>query len=158
MVNVRPYTLSDLDVIRELVLRLHESLLPLDNDLAPGSEIIERHYQHLMATVEDTNGEIFVATTDGQLIGYVCVWGSVKPEDTDEKPDSYSFMAELFVEPAYRSSGVGGQLVGCAESHAAVCGSYKMELHVLAGNTRAIDFYQSLGYEPRILVMRKRFQ
>lgn len=156
MVTIRPYRQADREVLRKLVLCLHETLRPFDEDLAPGDRIIDRYFQELMSRVESTAGAVFVAEVDGNLVGYVCLWGRVAPEDPDERADPYSFMAELFVQPEYRSLGVGRRLVEQAERHADACGTYKIELKVLARNESAMRFYASLGFVPRVIVMKKR--
>ena len=75
--------------------------------------------------------------------------------DPDERPDPYSFMAELFVQADYRGLGIGHRLVEQAERFAARCGAYKLELKALAQNESAVRFYEALGYEPRMVIMRK---
>jgi hypothetical protein len=47
MTTIRLYSDSDRDVLRRLVLALHETLRPFDADLAPGREIIDRYFEGL---------------------------------------------------------------------------------------------------------------
>jgi ribosomal protein S18 acetylase RimI-like enzyme len=122
----------------------------------PGSRLYEEYFSDLMLKVEQTAGVIFVAEENRRMIGYVCLWGSVAPEDLDERPDPYSFMAELFVLPDYRNLGIGHRLVEEAERYAAGYGTYKMELKVLARNKAAVHFYEALGYAPHVVIMCKR--
>ncbi|MGR2739677.1 GNAT family N-acetyltransferase [Billgrantia sp. Q4P2] len=157
MVTIRPYRQEDYEVLRSLVLCLHETLRPLDTDLAPGDQIIDRYFQELMTKVESTAGAVFVAEDDSGLVGYVCLWGCISPEDLDERPDPFSFMAELFVQPECRNLGVGRSLVERAERYAVECGTYKIELKVLARNEAAVRFYEALGYVPRVMIMSKYF-
>lgn len=156
MVSIRRFRQADRGALRGLVLQLHETLRPLDLDLAPGAQIIERHFDHLISRTEQSTGAVFVAEDDARLIGYVCVFGSVTPDEVDERPDPYSFLAELFVRPECRGRGAGRGLIERAERHAADCGSYKLELKVLARNKPAVELYAALGYEPRVIVMRKQ--
>jgi GNAT superfamily N-acetyltransferase len=121
--RIRRFRQADRVALCDLVLQLHETLRPFDVDLAPGAQIIDPHFNELITRVEQTAGAIFIAEDDGCMIGYVCVWGSVTPGDLDERPDPYSFMAELFVRPGYRSLGIGRRLVERAERHAAGCGT-----------------------------------
>jgi GNAT superfamily N-acetyltransferase len=155
MVSIRRYAQADRESLRELVLQLHETMRPMDSDLAPGNQIIERHFNELISRVTQTSGAIFVADDDGCLIGYACVFGSVTPDEVDERPEPYSFIAELFVRSEYRGLELGRRLIERAEHHAAARGSYKLELKVLAQNESAIKFYEALGYAPRVIVMRK---
>lgn len=158
MVSIRRYGQADRNILRNLVLQLHETLRPLDVDLAPGDEIIERYFNDLVSRIGQSAGAIFVAEDAKRIIGYVCLWGSMTPDDLDERPAPYSFMAELFVQPDYRSLGIGRRLVAHAERHALACGSHKIELKVLAENASALRFYEALGYEPRMLIMRKQLR
>lgn len=65
-------------------------------------------------------------------------------------------MAELFVQPDNRNLGISRLLVEQAERYAVECGTYKMELKVLAQNESAVRFYEALGYAPRVVIMSKR--
>lgn len=155
MVSIRRFSEADRGVLRDLVLQLHETLRPFDVDLAPGDQIIERYFNALLSEVEQTAGAVFVAEDDGRVVGHVCVWGLVTPDDPVERPDPYSFMAELFVQPDCRGLGIGRRLVERAERYAARCGAYKMELKALAQNESAVHFYGALGYAPRVVIMSK---
>jgi ribosomal protein S18 acetylase RimI-like enzyme len=157
-VSIRRFSQADREVLRALVLQLHDTLRPFDVDLLPGDQVIERYFDALMAKVEQTKGAVFVAEDNNRMVGYVCLWGAVVPDELDERPDPYSFMAELFVRPDYRSLGIGRCLVEQAERYAFECGTYKLELKVLAQNESAVRFYEALGYAPRVIVMSKRVQ
>jgi ribosomal protein S18 acetylase RimI-like enzyme len=158
MVSIRRFAQADRESLHALVLQLHESMRPFDRDLAPGDQIIERYFHDLVSTVEQTSGAIFMAEVDDYVVGYACVYGSVTPDEADERPDSHSFLAELFVRPEYRGHEIGRRLIEQAENHAAACGSYKLELKVLAQNESAVRFYETLGYARRLIVMSKRIE
>lgn len=153
---IRCYTPDDHASLRALVLQLHESLRPLDADLAPGENIIDKHYTDIVQFARDSDGLILLAEQNGRAVGYVCLYGRVTPNEQDELPAQYSFMAELFVLPDYQRRGIGRELVARAEAHAHALGAYKVELKVLAPNTTAQEFYATLGYSPRIIVMQKK--
>lgn len=153
---IRPYTPDDDTALRALVLQLHESLRPLDADLAPGENIIDKHYTDIVQFARDSDGIILLAEENGRAVGYVCLYGRITPNEQDELPAPYSFMAELFVLPDYQRRGIGRELVARAEAHARKLGACKVELKVLAPNTPAQEFYATLGYAPRIIVMQKK--
>lgn len=156
MAITRLYRPRDRDALRDLVLKLHKSVRPFDDVLLPWSEIGVRYFEALLAQVEDTEGVIYVAEADDRIVGHVILFGLVGPCDPDERPERYTSMAELFVEPAHRGHGIGRALVERAESYARRLGAYKLELKVLAENESAIGFYENLGYASRVLVMSKR--
>jgi GNAT superfamily N-acetyltransferase len=158
MPAVRDYTDSDRAALGALVLALHETVRPMDPDLAPGEEILEAYLAHLIARQAETRGAIFVAEADGALVGYAVVYGSVLPAEPDERPLPGAYLADLYVAPSQRGSGLGEALVARVESHARAVGAAKLELSVLAPNADARRFYARLGFAERTVVLTKRFE
>lgn len=139
-----------------LVLRLHETLRPLEASLAPGEEIIERHLAWLFGRVAATDGRVLVAEEKGVLIGYVVVLGRVTPPEPDEIDVPHAVLQELFVDPDWRGHGLGSLLMDRAEDHARLMGAREVRLNALAGNADAIDFYEARGYRRRLVEMTRR--
>lgn len=54
-------------------------------------------------------------------------------------------LKELYVNPAYRSAGVGAQLLKAIAGRALIRGAGRLHWDVLAGNNRAEQFYQHHG-------------
>jgi hypothetical protein len=77
MTTIRLYSDSDRDVLRRLVLALHETLRPFDADLALGREIIDRYFEGLLSRVDETGGAVFLAEEADGVAGYVCVWDEI---------------------------------------------------------------------------------
>ncbi len=157
MVTIRTYREDDRDALRALVLALHEEVRPLDADLAPGPQILDGHFAHLLRERAATRGEIYVAEADHRLLGYACVFGLVEPNEVDEHPTPYTFLAELYVVESHRSLRVGGELMARAEDLARQLGTTKLELKVHAENRAAQSNYERLGFTTRWLTMTKRY-
>lgn len=68
---------------------------------------------------------------------------------------SGGYIAGIFVKPTTRRSHVGRALVSAAETWLRAQGLATGELQVLCANTTARQFWESLGYEPIALSMRK---
>lgn len=86
----------------------------------------------------------------------ICACSAVSsPAEPDEPPEPSSLVADLFVVPSVQGEGVGKALVEGAEEHARSLGVTTVDLKVLAANEPALRFYRALGYQPRILEMRK---
>lgn len=66
------------------------------------------------------------------------------------------FIAGAFVKPEARRSHVGRALVHAAEHWLQSQGMKSSELQVLHANAEARQFWESLGYEPLVLGLRKR--
>ncbi len=158
MIRIHKYRPDDRERLRQLVLELHQTLRPLDADLAPGEEIIDTYLEHLLATQLKTHGTILVATHDGQPVGYLCLFGKVDPETPDEINRPHAFLADLYVRRDFRRRGIGTRLLEKAEALSYRLGVHKIELGVLTGNQEAIRFYQRQGYAGRILVMAKHLR
>jgi GNAT superfamily N-acetyltransferase len=156
-VAIRSYEPKDREQLRKLVLDLHETLRPLDGDLAPGETIIDAYFEHLLALQFRTYGAVFVAEHDGWLVGYVCLFGRVDPEDPDEIDRPHSYIADLYVRPDLRRTGVGARLLDKAEEFARGLGVGRIDLQVVAANREAHRFYRRHGYTDRVIVMSKRF-
>lgn len=56
------------------------------------------------------------------------------------------YVATLDVDPVARRRGVGRLLMGEVERQLSLLGATAMMLHVYAGNTAAVQLYESLGY------------
>src|SRR5436309_10602399 len=114
-------------------------------------DILRSHHdpQREVAFVrEATNGELFLAFADEQLVGSVIVGH-----------DSHrAWMYRVAVDPALRGRGYGRALVAQAEAWAIARRLPKLMLLIREGNEAVFSFYERLGYrqEPR-LVMSKSF-
>lgn len=154
-VEIREYRPGDLAALRRLVVALHEAMRALDPSLPPAGEIIDAYFRHLVESSDTSDGTFYVAEADDRLVGYVCVFGRVAPSDPDEPPEASSFVADLFVEPGVQGLGVGKRLMETAEARARSLGVTQVDLKVLATNRQALAFYRTLGYQPRIVELRK---
>lgn len=57
-------------------------------------------------------------------------------------------VADLCVEKAVRSQGIGGMLLNAAEEDLLAAGAQQVLLAIVAGEQRAINFYAKRGYVP----------
>lgn len=83
---------------------------------------------------------ILVALVDEQVVGFVC-YGTSSQEDLQEAGELYA----LYVLADYYDQGIGYQLIQAALEKLQ---SYQIvSLWVLEGNTRAIAFYEKVGFQ-----------
>jgi ribosomal protein S18 acetylase RimI-like enzyme len=157
MVGIRCYTPGDREVLRKMVLELHEGVRLYDPDLVLGRDFLEGYFEQLIAKQAGSAGGIYLAVTPEEgLLGYVVIYGRLHPPATDERPDPYAWVAELYVRESHRDQGLGEALLARAEAHARDLGVYKIEMSVVSGNAAARRFYERLGYRDRSLTMSKR--
>ena len=66
------------------------------------------------------------------------------------------WLYSVAVSPSYHRQGIGSRLVSAAETALISLGCVKINLQILEGNQRVIEFYASLGYsEERRISMGK---
>lgn len=83
---------------------------------------------------------ILVALVDEKVVGFAC-YGSSSQEDLQEAGELYA----LYVLADYYDQGIGYQLIQAALEKLQ---SYEtVSLWVLDGNTRAIAFYEKIGFQ-----------
>ena len=104
---------------------------------------IELLLQHLIAAPH--SGAVWVAETDGQLVGYLV---AVTMPSLEHK-GLMAEIDEMFVVPEARARGVGRQLLSSLEQALAARGCVRLQLQLGVANTGARAFYRRLGYGPR---------
>ncbi len=97
------------------------------------------------AQVAPPAGAVWVAESDGRLVGYVVavtLWSL-------EHLGPMAEIDEMFVVPEARARGVGRQLLTSLEQHLAARGCVRLQLQLGVSNTLARAFYRRLGFAPR---------
>lgn len=155
MISYREWTEQDMAELQRLVSALHESMRPYDENYPPASAIIDNYFRYLVSEVAETSGTFVLAEDEGRLIGFACVFGLMPPYTPDEDPRYFTFVSDLFVEPAYRGQHIGKALLARAEAYAKALGAPRIELAVHADNP-ALALYTHLGYRQRLVIMTKR--
>jgi len=80
---------------------------------------------------------------DGELAGFVIA------EVQTARGVSHGYCVTLDVAEEYRRQGLGGRLLHEAERRCSELGAMWMDLHVYAGNSKAVAFYERRGYQRR---------
>ncbi len=90
--------------------------------------------------IESTNSATWIAEEDSELIGFSIVEWSAGPGE------SAAYIQTLEVDPAFRSRGIGAELLARAEESARSAGTHIISLHVDVDNATAIHLYEGRGY------------
>ncbi|WP_208545161.1 GNAT family N-acetyltransferase [Rathayibacter sp. VKM Ac-2760] len=106
-----------------------ERLFP-GGDLAPGHDLLR-------------------ILDDGRPVGVL--WVGPHPQDLE----GVAYVWDVEVDPAERGRGFGRAAMLLAEEHARSRGYRALALNVFGFNTAARGLYESLGYEPTALQLRK---
>jgi ribosomal protein S18 acetylase RimI-like enzyme len=145
--SFRPAAESDVDLLLQLMAALYQEdgSTPLRRDAAMAA------IRRLLATPE--LGLVRVIERGGEPAGYlVLTWGySLEFHGRD------AFIDELYVAPAHRGLGIGGEAVAWAEAACREHGAAAVHLEVELENERAHALYRRSGFTERGLrLMTKR--
>lgn len=151
---VRRATAEDTVQIGELweaLVLFHHKLDPaLPKAAKEGGKLYARS---LAERVEDSHTGIFVAETNGKLVGFVLgVVADMIPEMFEQKTGG--FLADIFVDEQYRKQGVGRRLVEALTGWFRNRGVQQMEWYVAAQNETGRAFWQSIGGKDVMIRMR----
>jgi ribosomal protein S18 acetylase RimI-like enzyme len=153
-IEIRPVIAADAPAIAELwgsLVTYHQAL----DDALPGAAPngSGRYTKRLLQHLDDQYTRAFIAEVDGKVIGFIL--GMV----VDLLPDIFAqepggFLADIYVETAYRRHGIGRQLVESLMSWFQEQGVTHFDFHVAAHNPEAIAFWHSIGGREVMIRMR----
>ena len=152
---IREYQPEDAQQVEICFVELQNFLHRLEPRVLEG-QAAKQYFVFMFARCAETAGKVFVAEVEGQVVGFVCVWGKVSSEDLDEEPVEYAFVSDLVVLPAYRGHRLGHELLQKAEEFARSQGAVTLELQVLAKNENALQLYNRHGFRTYHLLLTKK--
>jgi ribosomal protein S18 acetylase RimI-like enzyme len=106
-----------------------------------------RREQYLGHFAGDLPATLLLAESGYHTVGYAMVRG-VPAGPTLRTGDVVGHLDSLVVAPEYRSTGVGGELLDAVQATLGRWGLREVSLNVMAGNTRAEQFYRRRGFVP----------
>ena len=146
-ISVRKATTNDYNTLCELfdeIDALHRDNLPHLFQKPSGSVREQEYYSGLIA---DENVGLFVAETDGKLVGFVHAIVRYTPAFPVFVPRRYAIVEGIVVKSEFQNHGIGRILMGKIQEWAIVKGALSIELNVYEFNETAISFYERLGYQ-----------
>ena len=142
-VAIRRARAADTDAAVALWARLQAEHEALDARHRPSASAETRWRNDFAAWASSDADRVFVAETDGDLVGLVTAhtyWPSPMYEQEMEV-----YLTELVVDPAQRSAGVGERLVEAVRGWARDLGVRQIRVGVLSRNTRGRAFWARQG-------------
>jgi ribosomal protein S18 acetylase RimI-like enzyme len=150
-VRVRGARAGDAEFILSLVPRLAEFDLPSWRDAGVMTSAEQAVIADALASPKQTEAIFFAEDDDTQPLGFVHVVTSVDYFTHA----AHGHVSALVVAPQGERRGTGRALMRACEEWARTRGYSLLTLNVFAQNTRAISFYERLGYGAEILKYAK---
>ncbi|WP_199333457.1 GNAT family N-acetyltransferase [Oculatella sp. FACHB-28] len=141
-----------------LMAALQDAERELSPNRTPGSEMGDAHLAYLEETVEQQNGQIYVAESQEGIIGFVvCFVEKLDEGDLHivEQEREYGYISDLYVVPTMRKHGAGAELMRAAERHFFDLHLKTVKVGLLCSNESAAKFYQRSGYQPYEVLYEK---
>ena len=126
----------------------------LRNALWPGS-LSDHDAETKKYFARPHSGAIFVAESDGRLIGFLEL--EYRPYAPGCRSSPVPFIEGWYVEADRRGQGIGRALVEAAEAYAHAAGHHEIASDTELENTNSIAAHRALGYEEseRVVCFRK---
>jgi ribosomal protein S18 acetylase RimI-like enzyme len=153
--SIREYQPGDRQQVEYCLAELQDFSKLIYENVADGT-IAPRYLQHLLKHCGETNGRIFVAESDGRIVGMICIYATVKSREADEEEYDYAYISDLVILPGQRGQGWGRALLKRAEDHAKSQGAPVLKINALAQNQVARNLYLSYGFAELLVVLHKK--
>ncbi len=108
----------------------------------------------LIGLLNDKNKPIFVAESNGRVVGYCFCELQLRGGNIFHESKSL-YIDDLCVDENYRRQGVGERLYRFAVDYAKAKGCHDITLNVWSLNESAIAFYQKMGLKPLKVYMEE---
>lgn len=136
-------------------MALQDAEHAIDASAPRGDAIVDAYLDRMFARCATWSGRVFVAEVERAVVGFVCVWGRVPPQEPDEPQTDYAYVSDLVVLAAWRRRGIGRALLARAEAYARSLGMDAIGIGVMARNREARALYQARDYREVHVELRK---
>jgi GNAT superfamily N-acetyltransferase len=148
---------GDLEAIIDLQWALNLFEDEISHDRVTDREGARLCFMENLAEVAHHGGGVFVAESDGAVIGYLTL--AFAEGEAFVHPDKRrcGYVRDVVVKEGSRGGGVAQLLLAEAERVTRAAGLSSMALGMLAGNVTAERAYRRFGMRPHSIEMIKRF-
>ena len=152
---IREYRPEDAELAKACIIELQDFCREIDQQIAAGTAMADKYLEYLVRQCAETDGEIYLAEKDDQVVGMVCIFARVQSEAADEEEYEYAYISDLVVRVSSRHRGIGRRLLNRAEAHARSKGAKILRISVQAGNAVARDLYLASGFKEKAIILQK---
>jgi GNAT superfamily N-acetyltransferase len=142
---VRPAGKADRAVLPDHTIALNRFEQAFTQDRAFDEASAAAAIDHFVRRVGDT-GMMLVAEAAGQIVGHLVLTIDTAPPYLAAEYRREAWVADAFVQEAWRGQGAFRAMLSVAEAHAAKSDCRRLHIGVLAGNDRAERIYRQAGF------------
>ncbi|WP_368416012.1 N-acetyltransferase family protein [Falsiroseomonas sp.] len=125
-------------------LNIHEDMIARDRATADADTVAT--LDEALGRVVDSGGIALVAEAEGLVIGHLFLTIETAPPFIRAEFRRRAYIADAFVQEAFRSRGAFRAMLAEAEAHARATGCRQLMIGVLAGNAIAERVYRRAGF------------
>ena len=140
--------------IHKLACQVHGLHVANRPDIYNNIDSFDRAYFDFL--MKDPNTISLVAEQEGEVIGFCVVTLKEASKNPLLKARKVACMDKLCVDKRYRNLGIDKGLFNKARAAVQEKGYDTIELMVWSFNDSAIEFYKSMGMEPRSVIMEQK--
>lgn len=155
MIEVRHWVQSDLPHLQRMAVILTLGITPADDLKASNPETIAvAAVTNLHSVLGSPGGTAIVGAVGGRPIGFLLI--GIQTDERTGQPKGY--LADIFVEPEYRGTGLSARLREAGEQYLRWLGVRRASVWVHAHNPKGRKAAASFGMQPRAVVLSKRLK
>jgi len=155
-VTIRPARLPiDEPAILGFIAALQKYESGFEKNRRTDKDFPAEHWGVVQNRVHSHHGIILVADNAGTRVGWLFAYEEEAEVFIAPDERRHGFLAEIYVVPEARGTGVGRALIEKCEEWSKGRGHKSMTINVLAHNHRAIRAYEGTGYAPYTTTLRK---
>jgi len=159
MISVRRHGPEVIEELRPLWLAMvhhHHEVAPELGPIYDDDETWARRRAHYEDTLNRPGSFALVAWDDDTAVGYATVVIEPNQSPSWPQPDRYADLDSLAVAADARGQGIGEALVEHVQAEVEAAGISEVRLFAIAGNHRALAFYERLGFTPWVVSLRRQ--
>jgi len=151
--QIRSASLDDLEVIQDLSVKLSEKEeQEFDPTIDPEWNKTEEATEYFRHRIQEEDGFALVVE-DKKVVGYII--GGLREAESYRNNLDIAELETMYVEPKYRSQGIGTRFVDKFENWAEQREADRMRVEVTSQNKKGISFYEDNGLEDYARIMEK---
>lgn len=144
----------DRAAVRDCFAELQDVERGLEPAMPEGAAVADAYLDFMLARCAEWDGAVMVAEEDAAVVGFICVWARVPPDDPSEVRFS-AHVSDLVVLPAWRGRGIGRTLLARGEAYARSRGAERLRIGVMAKNEGARRLYAGSGFREVYVLLTK---